>query len=287
MNKKKVVKKVNRTVKEKRKRLTEKRDIAMDFAGRVYKKFRDVVKAIAMFGSVPKLQDTPKSDLDIIIIIDDCTVNWDEELIAWYRQELSKLIAEINYGLELHVNTVTLTAFWEEVRAGEPLVINILRYGEPLIDIGGFFDPLKILLAKGRIKPSAEAIFTTMERTGQHLARANTNILNSIEGFYWAMVDASHACLMSMKIVPPSPEFLYDLLEEHLVKNKTLDKKYLMYFDEVRKLAKKILHAEKTKLSGREIEETQNKSEAFVKELNEISKALIRNEKIIKINYKF
>ena len=37
----------------------------------------------------------------------------------------------------------------EEVRAGEPAVINMLRYGETLVDHGGFFNPLKVLLAKG------------------------------------------------------------------------------------------------------------------------------------------
>src|SRR3989339_1263766 len=191
--------------------------IAYDFAAKCYKKFRDVIKAIALFGSVPKKEATEKSDIDMIIIIDDCTINWDDELIAWYREELAKLLIAQNYKKEIHINTVTLTAFWDEVRAGEPLVINVLRYGEPLIDLGGFFDPLKVLLAKGKIRPSPEAIFTTMQRSGQHLIRANSNILNSIEGFYWAMVDASHAALMAINVIPPSPEHIADLLNETFV----------------------------------------------------------------------
>src|SRR3989344_2961784 len=222
------MKKVKKEVKIK---LESDKDIALDFAGKVYQKFRDVVKAIAMFGSVPKNEAVPKSDVDIVIIIDDCTVNWDEELIAWYREELAKLMAAHKYKKELHVNTVTLTAFWEEVRAGEPLVINVLRYGEPLIDIGGFFDPLKVLLAKGKIRPSPEAIFTTMERSGQHLIRANSNILNSIEGFYWAMVDASHAALMATNVIPPSPEHIAEMLNETFVKEDTLDKKFVEWYE--------------------------------------------------------
>src|SRR3989344_7022365 len=129
--------------KEVQKKLVSDKDIALDFASKTYQKFRDVVKAIVMFGSAVKQKAKEKSDIDIVIIIDDCTVNWDEELIAWYREELAKIIAAQKYPKELHVNTVTLTAFWEELRAGEPLIINILRYGEPLIDVGGFFDPLK------------------------------------------------------------------------------------------------------------------------------------------------
>ncbi len=266
--------------------LATDRDIALDFAGKVYNKFRDVVKAIAMFGSSIKQQTTPRSDIDIVIIIDDCTVNWDDELIAWYREELAKLISAQKYTKELHINTVTLTAFWEEVRAGEPLVINVLRYGEPLIDLGGFFDPLKVLLAKGKIRPSPEAIFTTMERASQHLTRANSNILNSVEGFYWSMVDASHAALMAINVIPPSPEQISELLNETFVKTGTLKKEYTEWYEQVRKKAKEILHGETNKLTGFEIEDLQKKSEIFVIELNKISRSLIKNQKIIKYEVK-
>jgi len=247
---------------------------------------RNIIKAIAMFGSSIKQKTTSKSDIDLVIIIDDCTVNWDDELIAWYREELAKLMAAQNYKKELHINTVTLTAFWEEVRAGEPLVINVLRYGEPLIDLGGFFDPLKVLLAKGKIRPSPEAIFTTMQRSGQHLIRANSNILNSIEGFYWAMVDASHAALMAINVIPPSPEHIAEMLNETFVKEDTLDKKFVEWYELVRKKAKAILHGEVNRMNGFEIEDLQKKSEDFVIELNKISRALIKNQKIIKYEVK-
>ncbi len=266
--------------------LDSDRDIALDFATKVYQKFRDVTKAIAMFGSSIKQQTTPTSDIDIIIIIDDCTINWDEELIAWYREELAKIISSNKYKKELHVNTVTLTAFWDELRAGEPLVINVLRYGEPLIDLGGFFDPLKILLAKGKIRPTPESIFTTMERAGQHLTKANLNILNSVEGFYWAMVDASHAALMALNVIPPSPEHVADLLRETLVNKKMLSNESVESYEEVRKKAKSIIHLETIKISGRELEDLQRKSENFIITLNQITRNLIKNQKIIKYELK-
>ena len=262
------------------------KEIAMDFATEVYKKFRDVVKAIAMFGSAMRHDQTDKSDIDIIIIIDDCTVNWDDELIAWYREELSKIIIANKSPKQLHVNTVTLTAFWEEMRAGEPLIINVLRYGETLIDVGGFFDPLRVLLAKGKIRPTPEAIFTTMQRAGQHLGKANNDILNSIEGFYWAMVDASHAALMALKVVPPSPEQLPELLTDTLVNHKLLDKEYVNWYVEVRNRAKSILYGDITHIEGKDLEQLQKKSIDFVLKLNEITKELIKNEKIITYNLK-
>ena len=272
--------------KKKEVKTNENYEIAYDFATKCYKKFRDVIKAIALFGSVAKGEANIKSDIDLIIVIDDCTVNWDDELISWYREELGKLLASQKYSKEIHINTVTLTAFWEEVRVGEPLMINILRYGEPLIDLGGFFDPLKILLAKGKIRPTPEAIFTTMQRTGNHLGRANTNILNSVEGFYWAMVDASHAALMAYHVVPPSPEQITELLKITFIERKILDKEYLKWFEEVRAKAKSILRGDLKRINGKELEELQRKSENYVYHLNEITKLAIKHQKIIKTEFK-
>src|SRR3989344_7119705 len=211
---------------------------AYDVATKIYKKFRNLVKSIVLFGSTAKHETTKKSDIDILIIIDDCIVDWDEELIGWYRGELSKLIEKEKNRDKIHVTTVTLTTFWAEIKAGEPMVINVLRYGESLIDVGGFFEPLKVLLAKGRIRPSPEAIFTTMERASAHHLRGRNTLLQSVECFYWAMVDASHAALMARKVVPPSPEHLQELLTEVFVKRGLLKDKYVSWYEETRILAK-------------------------------------------------
>ena len=116
-----------------KKTLETDQEIAYDFAIKAYKKFQDVIKSIALFGSVAKHLPYKKSDIDIIIVVDDCTVLWDEELIAWYREELSKLVTQQNYKKEIHLNTVTLSTFWKEIKEGDPVAINVLRYGEPLI----------------------------------------------------------------------------------------------------------------------------------------------------------
>ena len=114
---------------------TEK-DIAMDFALKVHKKFDRLIKASVLFGSQVKGSATATSDIDIIIVVDDASINWDLELIAWYREELGKIIQASRYAQELHINTIKLTTWWQDLSYGEPVVINILRYGEVLIDIG-------------------------------------------------------------------------------------------------------------------------------------------------------
>src|SRR3989344_5040143 len=160
--------------------LRNERDIAMDFAQKAYMKFDKMIKSIVLFGSSAKATNVPGSDIDIIIIIDDAAIRFDEKLITW----------------------------WEDLVRGDPTVINIIRYGDVLIDFGGFFNPLKILLQEGRIKPTPEAIYTALQRAPDHFRRSKIAELNTIEGLFWAMVDSAQAALMSNHIMPPSPEHI-------------------------------------------------------------------------------
>tara|TARA_B100001971_G_C18197420_1_gene542378 strand:- start:418 stop:1188 length:771 start_codon:yes stop_codon:yes gene_type:complete len=253
----------------------EKRyDIAYDFATKAYKKFQRVIKSIVLFGSTAKHLAEEKSDIDIIIIVDDCSIQWDQELTAWYRQEMGTLIASLKYSKKLHVNTVTLSAFWNQMITGEPVVINVIRYGIPLIDFGGFFNPLKVLLSKGRIRPTPEAIYNALRRAPMHLSRAKFSILASIEAVYWAMVDSSHAALMAANVAPPSPEQIDIMLKEHFVKKGLLKQKYVDWYKELYALAHYVSHGEVADLKGKEIQDFRDKADKFVGEMASLVKKL-------------
>ncbi|MBI2670476.1 nucleotidyltransferase domain-containing protein [Candidatus Woesearchaeota archaeon] len=261
-------------------------DIAYDFATKSYQKFREVIKSIVLFGSVSKNKAIEGSDIDVIIIVDDVSIAWDQELIAWYREELGKLVASRNYGKELHINTITLSAFWEEVKAGTPVIMNVIRYGQPLIDFGGFFEPLKVLLAKGRIKPSPEAVFTTLRRAPEHIARAKFNILSSLENIYWAMVDSAHSALMASNQIPPSPEYIPEMLNDVFVKNNTLDKKYLDYYNDVYSMTKNLMHGNTAEIKTEQVDEYLKKATEFEQVMREITSKIIENQKIVMIERK-
>jgi predicted nucleotidyltransferase len=246
-------------------------DIAYDFAVKAYKKFQEVIKSIALFGSVAKNIPYKKSDIDIVIVVDDCTILWDEELIAWYREELSKLLTQENYKKEIHINTVTLSTFWKEIKEGDPVAINVLRYGEPLVDHGGFFNPLKVLLRRGKIRPTAEAIYITLQRAPMHLARSKYAILGAVEGLYWAMVDAAHAAIMTAGHIPPSPEHIYDMLKKTLPK---LNSRYRDDFKELYTIAHNITHGNVKILHGKQIDNLRKKAENFVDEMKKQVKRL-------------
>jgi predicted nucleotidyltransferase/uncharacterized protein (UPF0332 family) len=252
-------------------------DIAYDFATKLYENFGRIVKSIILFGSTAKAKEVPGSDIDIIVVIDDCSVQWDQELIAWYREELEKLIRKNPYNMPLHVNTVRLSTWWEELMRGEPVIINVIRYGQALIDFGGFFNPLKILLAQGKIKSTPEAIYIMLQRAPNHLFRTRAALLGSIEGMYWAMVDSSHAALIAAKRLPPSPEHISNMLKEIFVNSRLLDPKYVSWYQELYNLSHDIVHGRITEIRAIEIEKWQKRSEEYLQVMAKLVNRIVPN----------
>jgi predicted nucleotidyltransferase len=244
--------------------LRSESDIAMDFATKVSKKFNKIVKSVVLFGSTTKQTSVAGSDIDIVIIIDDASIKWDQELIAWYREELDKILRRNPYKKSLHINTIKLTTWWIDLIRGDPVVINILRYGEAMIDLAGFFEPLKFLLIQGKIKSSPEAIYNCLQRAPTHIMRSKASELNAIEGLYWAMVDASHAALIAANVLPPSPEHIPINLKNTFVNNGKLKMKYVVWFRDLLLLHKKISHGEIKDLKGVQIDAWQERTEEFL-----------------------
>ena len=174
------------------------------------------------------------SDIDIIIVIDDASVNWDLELVAWYREELGSFVAhDHQFARELHINTVKLTTWWHDLLYGDPVILNILRYGEALLDVGGFFKPLKVLLLQGKIHATPEAVYTALQRAPAHLARSMAAEIGAMEGVYWTMVDSAQAALMTAGQLPPSPEHVAALLKETFVDKGVLKMELVSWYRDI------------------------------------------------------
>jgi len=255
--------------------ISGEREIAMDFAMKVYEKFDQMIKSIVLFGSSARQIATPDSDIDIIIIIDDVSVKWDNELIAWYRKELGKIIVKNPYAKALHVNTVKLSTWWDDMMRGDPVVINILRYGDALIDFGGFFNPLRVLLKDGKIRSTPESIYTLLQRAPGHLTRAKQSMLAVVDGLYWTMVDSAHAALIAADVMPSSPESIPEVLTETFVKNKKLNKKYVAYYVEIHAVAKRIVHGSLTSVRGEDLDDWFEKADLFLGEMASLVDKLI------------
>jgi len=255
------------------------RQIAEEFAIKVHEKFAELVKATILFGSQAKKTQSPGSDIDIIILIDDAAIDWDMELISWYREELGKIIARNDSSIDLHINTIKLTTWWKDLMHGDPVVINILRYGEALIDLGGFFNPLKALLLQGKIHSTPEAVFESLQRAPLHLTRSRGAEMSAIEGVYWCMVDSAQAGLMTLGYLPPSPEHIPGMLKEAFVGKNMLHMDMIRWLHDIQVLHKNIVHGAVKDIKGSEIDDWQDKGKKFMVKMTSIVDKIIESRK--------
>ena len=225
-------------------------DIAYKFSKIIHDELGDLVKGIILFGSAArKRQDV--NDIDILLIIDDVSIRLVPELVQTYRIIVEKTVEKVSS--KIHVTSMKFTSFWEYVRAGDPVAVNIIREGYALYDTG-FFEPIQILLYQGRIKPSNEALWSYFNRGNQFLASSQRRLIDAVIDLYWGAMDIAHAALMSIDEVPVSPEEVPDLIEDKLVKTKLLNKKIPWTLRKLYSYNKKISSGKLKSISGAEFD---------------------------------
>ena len=158
---------------------------------------------------------------------------------------------------------------------GDSVILNILRYGEAMIDLAGFFNPLKALLIRGKIKPTPEAIYASLQRAPAHIARSKASEIGAIDGLFWSMVDSANAALIAANVTPASPEHISGDLKEYFVNSGKLKMKYVVWYRDLLMLHKKISHGEIKDLKGVEIDAWQERAEEFLQIMANLVKDLV------------
>jgi len=248
-------------------------ETAKTFSSRVYKEFGEFIRAIVLFGGTRTRQKEAPGDIDILIVLDDVRIQFNEEIVQTYRIILQKVIADTD-PKRLHVQSMKFSSFWEYVRAGDPVATNILRYGVALVDTG-FFDPLQMLLDQGRIRPTPESIATYFALAPANLEKAEGHMLAATVDLYWSVINSAHAALMHHGEVPPSPDHVAAMLQQTLIKEKKISKESLKTMQEMYALFKGITSRSKKTVTGKEYDAYRVKADRFVKEMD----TYIRKEK--------
>ncbi len=261
-------------------------DIAYDFAKKVHEELSGFIKALVLFGSVARNKspaDTKKkselggkitgeegeksesNDIDILIIVDDVSFKLTKELVQTYRLMVERMVRRVSD--DLHVITLKFTSFWEYVRSGDPVAVNVLRDGVPILDTG-FFEPLQALLSQGRIRPSPESVWSYFKKAPKSLQSSKWHINQAVIDLYWAVIDAAHAALMKLNEVPPSPDHVSEMIEKKLVKPGVVDARYAEIMQKFYDLMKDITRGGK-KIDGGKYEELYDEAKDFVDEMED------------------
>lgn len=279
---------------EKPKKLDKKRealrkkqlDIANRYREMVLKKYKNITKSIVLFGSLVRGDFHEKSDIDILVIIDDTTARFTPEMKDRFDDELYDMAKRISEFITVQP-AWTLTEFWDMARIGHPLLYTIVRDGWALYDTG-FFIPVRKLLELGKIPTTLEAVEKFMETAPQKINRVETAKLYMIaEDLYYAMLNSAQAVLMYTGQNPPSPKHTPAEVDEHLVKSSLLERNYLEDLVSVIEFRKKVEHKEIKDISGQELDEYIQKSKQFVSRMEQLLMQLQKKKKetIVQKNY--
>ncbi len=240
---------------------------AQKFAQELKNELGDFLLSVVVFGSSARKQTSPESDIDVLVVTDDTRFQLSEALIEGYRLIVEKQVIRISP--KLHITSMTFTSFWEYVKAGDPVIVNILRDGVALMDTG-FFEPLQILLKNGRIRPTEESIWRYFGRAPQTLLNSKWHVLQATLDLYWAVIDAAHAALMRAKEVPPTPEHVADMLDKVFVKHGLLEKKYVETMRKFYHLSKLIVHREIKEVKGSAYDQYAHEADEFTKRMKRL-----------------
>jgi uncharacterized protein (UPF0332 family)/predicted nucleotidyltransferase len=252
-------------------------DPAYDLSAQLIKKFSLFIKSIVVFGSAIQDKSTVIRDLDVLIVVDDSGMDYVGPLRKYFENEVNKIIVgqKKKFTTKLHVNTVPLSEFWDGVRIGDPITINVLRTGKSVFD-RGFFVPLKKLLKKGKIRPSQEAMHMCIDNSEFHLKRAKGFKNSIITELYWAIIDATHSLLMAVKEAPPDPKEAARLLNEKIIKRNLLGKKYASLVERIYKLMKNIESGSLKELPGEKIDKYIRETGEYI----QVARKLIQKIKV-------
>jgi len=238
------------------------------FSERLRKELGDFLRAVVLFGSAGRAEKTAhEKDIDVLIVVNDLTIVVSPEVIEAYRIITERVAS--GTSKRLHVTTLKMTSFWDFIRGGDPIAINMLRDGVPLHDTG-FFEPLQVLLFQGRIRPTEESIWVYFSRAPTTLLNSRWHLLQATLDLYWAVIDAAHGALMRLGEVPPSPSQVAKMIRDRMVKKKIVPAKYANTMHKFYELSKKITHRQLQDIKGKEYEEYYKEANDFVSKMQDV-----------------
>lgn len=252
--------------------------ITREFSKDLILEMKELVKSIVLFGSNTNDTLNKDSDIDLMIILDNISVFVSKELQEAYHIITQKIASK--HPNKLHIMTVNLSDFWDMARKGDPVFINILRYGLPIFD-RDLVEPMQYLLEIGKIKPTREAANNYIARSQTLMEETTKHLQNSILDMYYSVIDIVHATLMTQKITPPSPKEMPKIFKSTF-KGNSLER-YSIIIDEFYKIAKQIEHGKANFINGKIYDELHKKAVVLVNDLTKFSQNEIKKSDIFDI----
>jgi len=247
------------------------------FTNEARKQYGNIIKSVLIFGSATRGTMVKGSDADLWVILDDTATKSSEDLEK-VNVQLYLIAHELK---DLHIQTATLTEFWQWIKMGSPELANYLRYGLVVYDIG-FIKPVQRMLQMGLIPPSDETISLKSRTAIARYQKIKLDIKSMIFELRYTAMDMIQAVIMYYYKATPdykaAPEFL-----EKLVKDKKLEKTYVEKFKELDQLWKDIDHKVLKEVTTDHLNKAMHLSKELIDRLKNLLPEDLRGEEIPEI----
>jgi len=241
-------------------------EVITDFLAEIHGKYDSMIISVVLFGSTARNEENDNSDIDLMVIVDDTE---DED---FERAKKNLTTIEEKYE-KISLEIISLIEFWNGVRMGSPVIINMIRDGKPILD-RAMFTPVKRLLKMGLIKPSIEMVERYRKRVPKRIERIKGNkIMMVFEDCFYAFVESASVPIILSGIIPPKPEDIPNVLRSIMrkLKIKGINIKPLA---EILKLRKEIKYNNQADVTGIEVDIWLSKAEDFIKEMNDFTRKI-------------
>lgn len=244
------------------------------FTNEARKQYGDIIKSVLIFGSAAKGTMVKGSDADVWVVLDDTATKSSEDLDK-VNSQLYLIAHELK---ELHIQTATLTEFWQWIKMGSPELVNYLRYGLVIYDTG-FIKPVQRMLQMGLIPPSEETIGLKAKAAEIRFKKIKLDVKSMIFELRYTATDIVQAVIMYFYKAQPDQKAIPEFLEK-LVKEKKLEKEYVDKFKELDKLWKDIDHKVIKEVTTEHLEKALSLTKEMIDRFKELLPEEIKGEEL-------
>ena len=228
------------------------------------KQYGTVIKSVLIFGSAARGSMKKTSDVDVWVVLDDTATKSSADL----NKITSHLYLIAHELKDLHIQTTTLTEFWQWVKVGSPELVNFLRYSLPIYDTG-FIKPVKRMLEMGLIPPSEETIKLKARAGHARIGKIRLDMKSMVFELRYAATDVIQAVVMHYYKAQPDQKGIPEFLEK-MIKEKKLENEYLEKFKKLNKLWKDIDHGKVKEIDGKYLQKAIDLASDIVERMNKL-----------------
>ncbi len=277
----KAVPKIKKKTGKKLREFEKKRraEVIKKFSKKMLDKYGPYVKAIVAWGSVVRNEFTQKSDIDVVVLMDDTKGNFTGKVREEVDEFMFKAAEETDKMLSPQP-VWSITEFMSMIRKCSPLAYNLLKDGVAVYDTG-FFLTNKRLLERGEMPLTKEAVENRMENVPKRLKRAeNAKLYIIAEDLYYACIDSLQAVVMYMGRGPPDANHAAEAGRKFLVENGLTKEEIIKIIEDIIDFRKKTEHKDIKDIKGEEIDIFIERAKKFVEEMERILKVLENDRKV-------